>query len=192
MTKDDCEQVLDEAISWARSHRPRFILVALNSPLYLGSDALTQSFDLRVSCFLGPNDKCDRSDLPEVRIAQFGQFLASTLRELAESTDHLVLVAPLPIQFRDPELFIESDGKRGTPRNAVVAVREPVLNLYSKLIYQIPNLAIWDPLGALCTYSLCPYEDAQGALYRDNTHLSLYGATKLYHDLIEFLIELSN
>jgi peptidoglycan/LPS O-acetylase OafA/YrhL len=192
MTKDDCEEVLDKVVSWARTHQPRFILVALNSPLYLGSEALTQSFDLRVSCFLGPNGECDRGKGPEARVAQFGKLLASTLRELANSTDHLVLVAPLPIQFRDPELFIESDGKRGTPRNAVVAVREPVLNLYSKLIYQIPNLAIWDPLGALCTYSLCPYEDKQGALYGDNTHLSLYGATKLYHDLIEFLIKLSN
>ena len=192
MTKDDCEQVLDEVVSWVRTHQPRFILVALNSPLYLGSEALTQSFDLRVSCFLGSNKECDRSDLLEARITQFGQLLASTLQELAESTDHLVLVAPLPIQYRDPELFIESEGKRGTPRDAVAAVREPVLDLYSQLTYQIPNLAIWDPLGALCTDSLCPYADRQGAFYGDNTHLSLYGASKLYDDLFEFLIELSN
>ena len=187
MTKDGCEEVLDEVISWARTHRPRFILVALNSPLYLGSEALTQSFDLRVSCFLGSNDECDRSNLQEARITQFGQLLASTLQELAASTDHLVLVAPLPIQYRDPELFIESDGKRGTPRDAVAAVREPVLPLYSQLESRIPNLRIWDPIDLLCTPVICPDGDEAGGYYSDNTHLSIHGASLLTDSLANFL-----
>lgn len=187
MTKDGCEEVLDEVVSWARTHQPRFILVALNSPLYLGSEALTQSFDLRVSCFLGPSGECDRSDLPEARVAQFGELLSSTLQDLAESTTHLVLVAPLPIQYRDPELFIESEGKRGTPRDAVTAVRQPVLPLYSLLETQIPNLRIWDPIDLLCTPVMCPDGDETGPYYTDNTHLSIHGASLLTGSLADFL-----
>jgi hypothetical protein len=191
MTKDDCEQVLDEVVSWTRTHQPRFVLVALNSPLYLGSEALTKSFDLRVSCFLGPNGECDRGESPKARVAQFGKLLASTLRELAKSTDHLVLVAPLPIQFRDPELFIESDGKRGTPLGAVAAVREPVLPLYSQLESQIPNLRMWDPIDLLCTPVMCPDGDETGPYYTDNTHLTIHGASLLTKSLVGFLRSLS-
>ena len=187
MTKDDCKEVLNDVVSWAHTHQPRFVLVALNSPLYLGSEALNRSFDLRVSCFLGPNGECDRSESPKARVAQFGQRLASTLRELAKSTDHLVLVAPLPIQFRDPELFIGSDGKRGTPRRAVAAVRQPVLPLYSQLESQIPNLRIWDPINLLCTQVMCPDGDEKGPYYTDNTHLSIHGASLLTDSLADFL-----
>ena len=187
MTRDNCRQVLSDIQTWSHLNKPKFTIAAIHSPFYVGSPGLTKLFELRLFCFLADNNTCDRSDSIRERVEQYRPMLEKSLRFLSESSDHVILIAPMPGQYRD-QVDLEGDGfGRGTPRAAVDAVREPILSLYDSLRTEFPNLLIWDPISQLCTETFCPSENPQGGLYSDNTHLSIHGASLLTKPLIDLL-----
>ncbi|NBO55804.1 MAG: acyltransferase, partial [Actinobacteria bacterium] len=187
MTRDNCRQVLSDIQTWSHLNKPKFTIAAIHSPFYVGSPGLTKSFELRLFCFLANDNTCDRSSSPKERVEQYRPMLEKSLRFLSESSDHVILIAPIPGQYRD-QVDLEGDEfGRGTPRAAVDAVREPILSLYDSLRNEFPNLVIWDPISQLCTETFCPSEDLQGGLYSDNTHLSIHGASLLTTPLIDLL-----
>jgi hypothetical protein len=187
MTRDDCKQILTDIESWALRSKPTYTIAAINAPFYVGSPGLTKSFELRLSCFLDDDKACDRSDSPRERLDQYRPMLKETIGFLSESSKHVILVAPIPNQYRDQVDLKGDEFGRGTPRAAVDAVREPILSLYDSLRDEFPNLVIWDPISLLCTETFCPNEDLQGGLYSDNTHLSIHGASLLTNPLIDLL-----
>jgi peptidoglycan/LPS O-acetylase OafA/YrhL len=187
MARDDCKQILTVIESWTLRSKPTYTIVAINAPFYIGSPGLTKSFELRLSCFLDNDKSCNRSTSPRERLDKYRPMLKDTIKFLSESSKHVILVAPIPNQYRD-QVDLEGDEfGRGTPRAAVDAVREPILSLYDSFRDEFPNLVIWDPISLLCTETFCPSEDLQGGLYSDNTHLSIHGASLLTNPLIDLL-----
>ncbi len=187
MARDDCKQLLTVIESWALRSKPTYTIAAINAPFYVRSPGLTKSFELRLSCFIDDDKLCDRSSSPRERLDQYRPMLQETIKFLSESSEHVILIAPIPNQYRDQVDLQEDEFGRGTPRAAVDAVREPILSLYDSLGDEFQNLVIWDPISLLCTETFCPSEDPQGGLYSDNTHLSIYGASLLTNPLIDLL-----
>lgn len=187
MTRDDCAELLSEIEIWTSVNSPKYTIVAINAPFYVGSPGLTKSFELRQSCFLYEDKSCDRSPNPRDRVLQYRPMLEKSLRFLSAASDHVILIAPIPIQYRDQIDLPEGYFGRGTPRRAVDAVRQPIMSLYDSLRDEFPNLIVWDPISILCSEDFCPSGTEVGDLYSDNTHLSIYGASQLTNPLIELL-----
>ena len=175
MTRTDCVKAYSEAIEWLSSSRVDLVLFANNAPLYVGEPRLDQSFDLRVSCFT-VGDNCDYSNDYSLRLEQYKKMLISSVYEILEYSDRVVLIAPLPYQFRDPSDFVR-DGNRalGTPRSAVDGIRDNVLQVLNDVSSLDDRITVWDPIETLCNDEVCPESTDGESNYSDNSHLSIAG-----------------
>jgi peptidoglycan/LPS O-acetylase OafA/YrhL len=175
MTRTDCVKAYSEAIQWLSSSRVDLVLFANNAPLYVGEPRLDQSFDLRIACFtLG--EGCDYSNDYSLRLQQYKDLLISSVYEILEYSDRVVLIAPLPYQFRDPSDFVrDGNGALGTPRSAVDGIRDNVLQVLNDVSSLDDRIAVWDPIETLCNDDVCPESIDGESNYSDNSHLSIAG-----------------
>jgi hypothetical protein len=184
MSDTFCIDNYDLTLNWIRKNTPKVIVVAQNAPFYVRSPELTSDFELRVSCERLNAGGCVNEVGPENRIANFMSELDKTFERLEKSNSRVVLVAPLPIQLRDP---ITSDsGQIGTPRSAVEAQRRATLNGYVDLATRYENVRIFDPIDSLCSIDFCPSVLNGVSLYSDNGHLSIAGAELTRESLGQF------
>jgi hypothetical protein len=175
MTRTDCVKAYSEAIEWLSSSRVDLVLFANNAPLYVGEPRLDQSFDLRIACFtLG--EGCDYSNDYSLRLQQYKDLLISSVYEILEYSDRVVLIAPLPYQFRDPSDFVrDGNGALGTPRSAVDGIRGNVLQVLKDVSSLDDRITVWDPIETLCNDEVCPESTDGESNYSDNSHLSIAG-----------------
>jgi peptidoglycan/LPS O-acetylase OafA/YrhL len=175
MTRTDCVKAYSEATGWLSSDRVDLVLFANNAPLYVGEPRLNQSFDLRVSCFtVGEN--CDYSNDYSLRLEQYKDLLISSVQEILEYSDRVILIAPLPYQFRDPSDFVRDENRTlGTPRSAVDGIRTSVLRVLNDVSSMDDRIAVWDPIETLCNDEVCPESTNGESNYSDNSHLSVAG-----------------
>jgi hypothetical protein len=175
MTRTDCMKAYGEATGWLSSDRVDLVLFANNAPLYVGEPRLNQSFDLRVSCFtVGEN--CDYSNDYSLRLEQYKDLLISSVQEILEYSDQVILIAPLPYQFRDPSDFVRDENRAlGTPRSAVDGIRASVLRVLKDVSSMDDRIAVWDPIETLCNDEVCPESTNGESNYSDNSHLSVAG-----------------
>jgi hypothetical protein len=175
MTRTDCKKAYGEATGWLSSDRVDLVLFANNAPLYVGEPRLNQSFDLRVSCFtVGEN--CDYSNDYSLRLEQYKDLLISSVQEILEYSDRVILIAPLPYQFRDPSDFVRDENRTlGTPRSAVDGIRASVLRVLNDVSSMDDRIAVWDPIETLCNDEVCPESTKGESNYSDNSHLSVAG-----------------
>ena len=96
-----------------------------------------------------------------------------------------MLVAPLPIQLRDP--ITSESGLIGTPRSAIEAQMRATLNGYRDLATRYDNVEIFDPIDSLCSIDFCPSVLNGVSLYSDNGHLSIAGADLTYISFLQIL-----
>jgi hypothetical protein len=184
MTDTFCIDNYDLTLSWMLKNTPRIIVIAQYAPFYVRSPELTSDFELRVSCERLDAGGCVSEVGPENRIANFISELDKTFDRLGESDSRIVLVAPLPIQLRDP---ITSDsGQIGTPRSAIEPQRRATLNGYIELAARYENVKIFDPIDSLCSIDFCPSVLNGVSLYSDNGHLSIAGAELTSESLGQF------
>lgn len=122
--------------------------------------------------------------LVENRISNFISELDKTIHRLEKSNSRIVLVAPLPIQLRDP--ITNESGLIGTPRSAIEAQRRATLDGYIDLVTRYTNIEIFDPIDSLCSIDFCPSVLNGVSLYSDNGHLSIAGAELATKNLGQF------
>jgi len=184
MSDTFCIDNYDLTFSWILKNTPKVIVIAQNTPFYVRSPELTSDFELRVSCERFNAGGCVNEVGPENRIANFMSELDKTFERLEKSNSRVVLVAPLPIQLRDP---ITSDsGQIGTPRSAIETQRRATLNGYLDLAARYENVKIFDPIDSLCSIDFCPSVLNGVSLYSDNGHLSIAGAELTSESLGQF------
>jgi hypothetical protein len=184
MSDTFCIDNYDLTFSWILKNTPEVIVIAQNTPFYVRSPELTSDFELRVSCERFNAGGCVNEVGPENRIANFMSELDKTFERLEKSNSRIVLVAPLPIQLRDP---ITSDsGQIGTPRSAIETQRRATLNGYLDLATRYENVKIFDPIDSLCSIDFCPSVLNGVSLYSDNGHLSIAGAELTSESLGQF------
>jgi hypothetical protein len=184
MSDTFCIDNYDLTFSWILKNTPEVIVIAQNTPFYVRSPELTSDFELRVSCERFNAGGCVNEVGPENRIANFMSELDKTFERLEKSNSRIVLVAPLPIQLRDP---ITSDsGQIGTPRSAIEPQRRATLNGYIELAARYENVKIFDPIDSLCSIDFCPSVLNGVSLYSDNGHLSIAGAELTSESLGQF------
>ena len=183
MTRTDCIEAYSEAIGWLSSDRVDLVLFANNAPLYVGEPRLNQSFELRVSCFtVGEN--CDYSNDYSLRLEQYKDLLISSVQEILEYSDRVILIAPLPYQFRDPSDFVRDENRTlGTPRSAVDGIRTSVLRVLNDVSSMDDRIAVWDPIETLCNDEVCPESTNGESNYSDNSHLSVAGTFLMQRSL---------
>jgi len=75
------------------------------------------------------------------------------------------------------------------PIQAVIEDRTPYLQAISQAVATNRNIYLWDPLFALCHKEYCAPSDGNKLLYRDQQHLSVYGAQTLAPSFEDFLIK---
>jgi hypothetical protein len=184
MSDTFCIDNYDLTFSWILKNTPKVIVIAQNTPFYVRSPELTSDFELRVSCERFNAGGCVNEVGPENRIANFMSELDKTFERLEKSNSRVVLVAPLPIQLRDP--ITSESGQIGTPRSAVEAQRRAALNGYVDLATRYENVRIFDPIDSLCSIDFCPSVLNGVSLYSDNGHLSIAGAELTSQGLEQF------
>ena len=127
---------------------------------------------------------CVGEVVPENRIANFISELDKTINRLEKSDSRIVLVAPLPIQLRDP--ITSESGLIGTPRSAIEAQTRATLDGYIDLATRYTNVEIFDPINSICSIDFCPSVLDGVSLYSDNGHLSIAGAELASKNLGQF------
>ena len=188
MTTSDCKPSFNEGVDWL-SQRTIFATIFVNNaPLYLGDPSLDSRFDLRLSCFIDELKTCVSSNNFDERIQQYELLLQNSIDNVLIGSERVILVAPLPYQFREPENLVKDKTLQlGTPRSAIDKTREAVLQVYRKLALQNNKVSIWDPINEICNDEICPASSDGQSNYKDNSHLSLHGALLLRESLIELL-----
>lgn len=136
--------------------------------------------------------------------------LANYLREipkvaasLLKTNTPLVLMAPLPIHpyyMEDGNVcttqwfqLTSKDGchgtKDGTNKDYLMALRKPIVDGLRAVEKVTPNLYIYDPMDDLCPdEQTCPVFLNGKPLFKDDDHLSTYGAQYLYEGFKRYLI----
>jgi peptidoglycan/LPS O-acetylase OafA/YrhL len=189
MTKTECKKSYEEGVEWISSNPVDLTVFVANAPLYVGDPYLDSKFDLRVSCFIDVKGDCLRSRSATERLAQYQKFLDQSVQEILQYSDHVVLMAPLPYQYRDPSGFIkDSDGNLGTPRDAVDQIRSQILKALIQVASTDSRITFFDPIDTLCNVEICPESGEGVSLYSDNSHLSLYGSSLLKESLKGLLV----
>lgn len=184
MSDTFCIDNFDLTLNWIRKNTPKVIVIAQNAPFYVRSPELTSDFELRVSCERLNAGGCVGDIGPENRISNFISELDKTIHRLEKSNSRIVLVAPLPIQLRDP--ITNESGLIGTPRSAIEAQRRATLDGYIDLVTRYTNIEIFDPIDSLCSIDFCPSVLNGVSLYSDNGHLSIAGAELATKNLGQF------
>ena len=184
MSDTFCIDNYDLTLNWIWKNTPKVIVIAQNAPFYVRSPELTSDFELRVSCERLNAGGCVSEVGPENRIANFISELDRTINRLEKSDSRIVLVAPLPIQLRDP--ITSESGLIGTPRSAIEAQRRATLDGYFDLAKRYTNVEIFDPIDSLCSIDFCPSVLNGVSLYSDNGHLSIAGAELASKSLGQF------
>jgi hypothetical protein len=184
MSDTFCIDNYDLTFSWILKNTPKVIVIAQNTPFYVRSPELTSDFELRVSCERLNAGGCVNEVGPENRIANFMSELDKTFERLEKLNSRIVLVAPLPIQLRDP--ITSESGLIGTPRSAIEAQRRATLDGYIDLATRYTNVEIFDPIDSICSIDFCPSELNGVSLYSDNGHLSIAGAELTSKNLGQF------
>ncbi|MFI5300017.1 MAG: acyltransferase family protein [Polyangiales bacterium] len=135
-----------------------------------------------------------------VLLAQFLRHVSNpeeTVEELRRFADlvagrgaTLILQAPLPLHARYafdciPSPFSWNLARCTPPRNE--AERAPDLELLQRVVTSKPRVLLWDPYFLLCPDTLCgPLRDGH-PIFRDDNHISPYGAAQLAVPFERFL-----
>ena len=189
MTITDCNSSFNEGLEWLSQRSIYATIFVSNAPLYIGDPSLDSSFDLRLSCFINELKSCVRSKNFDERIHQYESLLQNSIDKVLISSEHVILVAPLPYQFREPENFVnDSILQLGTPRSAIDKTRDAVLQVYRKLALQNNRVTVWDPINEICNSEICPSSSDGQSNYTDNSHLSLHGSFPLRESLLQLLV----
>ena len=175
MTRTDCVKAYSEALGWLSSNRVDTVLFANNAPLYVGEPRLNESFDLRVACFT-LDENCEYFNDYSLRLKQYKDLLISSVKKILVYSDRVILIAPLPYQFRDSSDFVRDENRAlGTPRSAVDGIRASVLQVLVDISTLDDRIAVWDPIETLCNDQVCPESTNGESNYSDNSHLSVAG-----------------
>ncbi|WP_114944865.1 acyltransferase family protein [Microvirga calopogonii] len=120
-------------------------------------------------------------------------FAVATLREIAQRGVHVVLEGPKPV-FKAPPFRCADWFNRGNPictpgftmsRTLLDALRQPVLQSFSRISEQVPGVSVWDPYPVLCPEDECrAWRDGQ-PLFLDGDHISGMGNTLLLPSFTE-------
>jgi len=188
MTTTDCKSSFNEGVEWLSQQSIYATIFVSNAPLYLGDPSLDSRFDLRLSCFIDELKSCVNSNNFDERIQQYELLLQNSIDKALIGSERVILVAPLPYQFREPENLVKDKTLQlGTPRSAIDKTRNAVLQVYRKLALQNDKVSIWDPINEICNDEICPASSDGQSNYKDNSHLSLHGSLLLRENLIELL-----
>jgi len=189
MTITDCKSSYNEGIEWLAQQSIYATIFVSNAPIYLGDPSLDSRFDLRISCFINEQKSCASSNNFDERIHQYELLLQNSIDKVLINSEHVILVAPLPYQFRESENFVKDKMLQlGTPRSAIDKTRDAVLQVYRKLALQNNRVTVWDPINDLCNSEICPSSSDGQSNYTDNSHLSFHGSFPLRESLLQLLV----
>jgi hypothetical protein len=137
----------------------------------------------------GTRYKFEPGDRVEIRDAEFTagedneavfrRGLARTLEALANAHKRIVVIGPLPeIGWRVPDALAKAPLDVGPTVAEFRSRQQPVLRAFAALAAKVPFEVIW-PQRVLCNTDRCPAVVDGKPLYRDEEHVSAYGAHRL-------------
>lgn len=89
---------------------------------------------------------------------------------------NIVLVLDTPEPLWDPKLCLKNIDKCSYPREVQENLREQVMHVSRELKDEYPSVKIFDPFPLLCSKDSCPLFKNGHWLYRDESHISVYGS----------------
>ena len=186
MTDTFCVDFYDFDLKWIQNHRPKAVVISQYASFYINSPRLNEHFESRVSCF-AESGRCKNLPRSADRANFFKSLLSETISKITAAGTAVVLVAPLPIQFRNLEEMTSVNQDIGTSRVSIDDQRSDVLNLYRELTAKNSSVILWDPIDQLCGEIICPNSSDSVSFYADNGHQSIAGANRLLDSLKELL-----
>ena len=186
MTDTFCVDSYDFDMKWIQNHPPKAVLISQYASFYVNSPRLNENFELRVSCF-AESGNCKNLPRSADRANFFKSLLSETISKITAAGTAVVLVAPLPVQFRDLEEMTSVDQNIGTSRVSIDNQRSDVLSVYKELSQKNSSVILWDPIDQLCNRIICPNSSDSVSFYIDNGHQSIAGANRLLDSLRELL-----
>ena len=124
----------------------------------------------------------------EQRRERFELRLGATIQTLRElGAKRILVIAPIPLlKKRAPPCVVRAlkvdasiDEHCGRTRPAVDAERDDIVEWMADIDQAAPDVAMYDPVEALCDSKTCKVYDGQGVLYRDHSHLSAAGLERV-------------
>jgi len=186
MTDTFCVDSYDFDMKWIQNHPPKAVLISQYASFYINSPRLNENFELRVSCF-AESGNCKNLPRSADGINFFKSLLSKTISKITAAGTVVVLVAPLPVQFRNLEEMTSVDQNSGTSRVSIDDQRSDVLSVYKELSQKNSSVILWDPIDQLCNKIICPNSSDSVSFYVDNGHQSIAGANRLLNSFIELL-----
>jgi len=186
MTDTFCIDSYDFDIKWIRNHSPKAVIISQYASFYMNSPRLNEHFESRVSCF-AESGRCKNLPRSADRASFFKSLLLETISKITAAGSIVILVAPLPIQFRDFGEMMSVNQTSGTSRVSIDDQRSDVLSIYKELSQKNSGVIIWDPIEQLCDKIICPNSSNSDLFYVDNGHQSVMGANRLLNSLTDLL-----
>lgn len=119
------------------------------------------------------------------------QIVASIARMAEKQGAELIIEAPLP-SFGKPAFLCTKEWYRTNyegctvERTAIEKQRSYFMAEIEALMHKQTNVRIWDPLPILCSTGTCFQFQGESPLFRDDNHLSYYGAEWLGPAFVAF------
>ncbi len=118
-------------------------------------------------------------------------------KPLAERGVRIVLEAPKPVLPAPPYRCSDRFNARNevcrngldSTREAMEALRAPMLGSLRQVVDGLPGGVLWDPMPALCDDALCPAQRDGRPLFFDGDHLSAHGNRELLPSLQQVLLQ---
>lgn len=118
-------------------------------------------------------------------------------KPLAERGVRIVLEAPKPVLPAPPYRCSDRFNARNevcrngldSTREAMEALRAPMLGSLRQVVDGLPGGVLWDPMPALCDDALCPAQRDGRPLFFDGDHLSAHGNRVLLPSLQQVLLQ---
>lgn len=138
-------------------------------------------------------------ELPTQWLKQAREEAPSLLQPFITAGMTPLIDAPKPV-YRSP-VFRCADGFNANnpvcrggltqSRDALLALRAPVMTNINAVAAQFPQVRVWDPLPTLCPAATCNAMDGTRPLFFDGDHLSAYGNAKLYPEFRDLIATLA-
>lgn len=118
-------------------------------------------------------------------------------KPLAERGVRIVLEAPKPVLPAPPYRCSDRFNARNevcrngldSTREAMEALRAPMLGSLRQVVDGLPGGVLWDPMPVLCDDALCPAQRDGRPLFFDGDHLSAHGNRVLLPSLQQVLLQ---
>ncbi|MGT9866604.1 acyltransferase family protein [Stenotrophomonas maltophilia group sp. P373] len=118
-------------------------------------------------------------------------------KPLAERGVRIVLEAPKPVLPAPPYRCSDRFNSRNevcrngldSTREAMEALRAPMLGSLRQVVDGLPGGVLWDPMPVLCDDALCPAQRDGRPLFFDGDHLSAHGNRVLLPSLQQVLLQ---